>query len=646
MRHRFAYSVCGFLLLATATVAGHAEIASPQTDYLDGKRAVQARQFSLFQQHLDRLANHPLYAFLEYEFLKDRLTETSDLVITGFLQRNSDAVVTRLLRERWLRQLAKRRQWGAFLDAYQPLDSDELECHRLNALLHDGQTVTDFNGDIERLWMTGASRPDACDPVFAAWNSAGELNTERVWGRIKLALERGRLGLVRHLSHTYLNTAGQRDAKHWVALHKAPETELLRPALPDSNWIIHHALNRLANRDIDRAAAIWAKLKPQQRFDDADRGRAYRTIGLSAAYNHDPRALRWLSRASAGSDDATLRQWRVRAALRSGRWDAVLDFLDRLTAEEQLDPKWRYWRARALEANADRDGAQRLYRSLAESRNYHGFLAADTLNAPYAMQDVPLRVTAAAIDTATKHNGLAMAFALYAAGDTRMARRQWQWATRNFDKHSLRAAAALAAQQGWYDRSIVSAGRGDFLNDLELRFPTRHRKLIHSNAHRYGIDPSWVYGVVRQESAFMADARSAVGALGLMQLMPSTGRRVARELNIKITGNSSILEIDNNIRLGTAYLRKILDGYDGNSVLATAAYNAGPHRVREWLPKRDDLAADIWVETIPFKETRNFVKNVLAFAVVYDYRLGATQQRLQQRMPDVTASQPGTARGT
>ncbi|MDH3376391.1 MAG: transglycosylase SLT domain-containing protein [Gammaproteobacteria bacterium] len=642
MHHRSGYSVCGFVILVATAVTGHAEIRSPQTDYLDGKRALQAREFPLFQRHLDRLANHPLYAFLEYEFLKDRLAKTSDLVVTGFLRRHPDAVVTRLLREQWLRQLAKRQQWDVFLEAYRPLGNDEIECHRLNALLGGGQAVTGFDAQIERLWMTGASRPDACDPVFAAWHAAGKLNAERVWARIKLALTKSQLGLVRHLSRTYLNDAGQREAKHWIALHNAPAAELLRPALPDTNWIIHHALSRLADRDIDQAAAIWAKLESQPRFDEADRGRAYRTLGLAAAYEHDPRALPWLRRASATGDDATLRQWRVRAALRSRRWDAVLDFLDGLTAEEQLDPKWRYWRARALEANADRDGAQQLYQSLAATRHYYGFLAADTLKVPYAMQHTPLQVAAAAVDTAAKHNGLAMAFALHAAGDKRMGRRQWEWATRNFDKQSLRAAAVLAVQRGWHDRSIVSAGRGDYLNDLELRFPTRHYELIHSNAHRQGIDPSWVYGVVRQESAFMVDARSSVGALGLMQLMPATGRRVARELNIKISGETSILQIDNNIRLGTAYLRTILGGHDGNSVLATAAYNAGPHRIREWLPKQDDLPADIWIETIPFKETRNFVKNVLAFAVVYDYRLGTTQQRLQQRMPDVTASQRGT----
>jgi soluble lytic murein transglycosylase len=225
---------------------------------------------------------------------------------------------------------------------------------------------------------------------------------------------------------------------------------------------------------------------------------------------------------------------------------------------------------------------------------------------------------------------------LFILGQNADARRQWAWATRNMNNHELKVAAVIASRWGWHDRAILTVSKTDHLNDLDLRFPILYRDIVEESARENNIDSGWVYGVLRQESAFVIDARSDAGALGLMQLMPMTGRVTGRGIKLHIKNNSALIKVENNLRLGTRYLKIVLDGNDGSQVLATAAYNAGPNRVKEWLPETGALDADIWVENISFAETRNYVKNVLAFTIIYDYRLGNNLLRLQQRMPAVT----------
>ena len=231
--------------------------------------------------------------------------------------------------------------------------------------------------------------------------------------------------------------------------------------------------------------------------------------------------------------------------------------------------------------------------------------------------------------------GIQMARELFTLGDTTAARRQWAWITRRLNQRELAVAAVLAKHWGWYDRAILTVAKSDHLDDLELRFPVLYREIVEANAQHNNIDPDWVYGVLRQESAFVSDARSEAGALGLMQLMPRTGQMTGRRINLLLPNNHAILNVENNVKLGTSYLRTVLDVNRGNQVLATASYNAGPNRVREWLPQQAPLESDAWVDSVPYNETRNYIKNVLAFTTVYGYRLETVVRRLTERMPIV-----------
>jgi soluble lytic murein transglycosylase len=275
-----------------------------------------------------------------------------------------------------------------------------------------------------------------------------------------------------------------------------------------------------------------------------------------------------------------------------------------------------------------------MYRVLARERGYYGFLAADRMDEPYAMQHQSIVASTDEVSAMLARPGVLAAQELLAMGMLTEARRQWQWITRHMNNRELAVAALIARGWGWHDRVILTLSKSDHQDDLELRFPILYRDAIEANATRHSVDPGWIYGVVRQESAFVPDARSHAGALGLMQLMPATGLLTGRRLNLKLHGTRAILEVENNITLGVGYLKEVLTRNANHQTLATAAYNAGPNRVNDWIPSAN-LDADVWVETIPFNETRDYVKNVMAFTAVYDHRLGLKPTRLKDRMPAV-----------
>ncbi|OGI39790.1 MAG: hypothetical protein A2140_08860 [Candidatus Muproteobacteria bacterium RBG_16_62_13] len=406
--------------------------------------------------------------------------------------------------------------------------------------------------------------------------------------------------------------------------------------------VVRHGVVRLAARDPAEAVRRWQAIKERHQMFGEDDNYVFRHVGIIAAQRHMPEALVWLSAVSADPADEQLHLWRVRAALRAGEWETARRFIAALPEEQQREGRWVYWKARSLEIGGKKREAEKLLRVLARERSYYGFLAADRLQAEYAMQHTPVAATPEEVTAMLARPGIQMAQELYRIGHILDARRQWNWVIQHLNNRELSVAALVASQWGWHDRAILTAGRSKNYDDLELRFPVLYREQIETNASAQGLDPGWVYGVVRQESAFVVDARSPVGALGLMQLMPATGRMTGRRLNVPIRGRESILNIDNNLKLGTGYLKEVLQRNNGHQTLATASYNAGPHRVTSWLPDGKAIDAEVWVETIPFNETRDYVRNVLAFAAVYDHRLGIRPVRLQARMPEVVPPKPQT----
>lgn len=599
------------------------------------RRGDEARYRALYK----KLDGYVLRGYAQYEYLKDRLDRTPVPVVRQFLDENLHTPLPDMLRQKWLHVLADRAQWQTFLSEYADVPDDaELACLQIGRLLKAGERTNTVMARIEKLWLNGRRQPAACDAAFAAWKSAGHMTADKVWERIQLAMEAGNVSLAGELAAN-LPAKERVWVERWRLVYRDPLQGLTEMPetleTPVARMIVRHGIVRLAQRDPEEAMQQWQALKRRHAFFGEDEDYVLRHIALIAAQRHSPRALEWLSAVSVRADDAQLMQWRVYAALRAGDWDAVRRFIAALPEVEQATHRWRYWNARATEQKGNKREAKKIYVALAQERDYYGFLSADRLEASYSMQHVAVEAKPEEVAALAARPGMRAAKELYALGLIVDARRQWGWVMRDLNRRELEVAAVLAREWGWYDRAIQAAALSGQSNDLELRFPVLYRDVIEGRASEQGIDPGWVYGVVRQESAFVTDARSPAGALGLMQLMPGTGKQTLQRLKIRAPVKDALLNIEQNVRVGVGYLKEVLERYNGNQLLATAAYNAGPHRVRSWLPS-EQLDADVWAETIPFNETRGYVKNVFAFAAVYDHRLGRKPTRLTTRMPLVS----------
>lgn len=615
------------------------ELSEKRASYRAAMKAVKNGRYTIFRRHFEDLDGYVLQNYTLYEYLKRQINNIPPDVLKAFIEQNAHAPVSEQLRQLWLYQLARKKDWKNFNENYVSIArSPKLRCYHLKNLLNTSNDQAAVMKEIQEVWLTGKRLPSICNQVFKAWEEAGHMGVDMIWKRIQLAMERRRISFARQLARK-LPRGEKKWMRRWEDMHWRPSRELKNIKYdidnPVSRMIVKHGIARLAFKDPGVAMERWKELKKKFQFFGEDENYILRIVGLLAAQNHMPEALDWLSAVSASPDDETLLSWRIKTALRYQRWDLVKHFIAALPEKQKSTERWMYWQARVLEQSDKKSQSRRLYRKVSEKRSYYGFMASDRLDKKYNMQHETLKVEAKDLTNMLIRPGIQTAYELYAIGDIVKARRQWNWIIEKMSKKELRVAAVVARHWGWHDRAIYTVTKTDHRDDLNLRFPVLYRDLVEINAERTGIDSSWIYGVMRQESAFVQDARSPAGALGLMQLMPATGRQMGRRLKMRIRSRTSILNVENNLRLGASYLKTVLDRYKGSQVLATASYNAGPHRVKRWLPEYDVMPSDIWVETIPYKETLRYVKNVLSYAAVYDHRLGIEQTPITSRMPDV-----------
>ncbi|MFO1433666.1 MAG: transglycosylase SLT domain-containing protein [Candidatus Competibacteraceae bacterium] len=573
----------------------------------------------------DNLAAYPLYPYLRYRDLARRLNENPVAEVRTFLSRYDATPPAERLRRAWLLELAKERRWADFLQDYRPGNDITLTCWQRQALLSSGQSEQALQ-NFDRIWLSATPLPAACDPVVGRWIDQGRLSPELIWQRFALALAQGGRSLAQKLQ-TRLPANEQSIAALWLAVDTNPRLVLeagrFDPHNARTEAMLLYGLRRWSRQDSVGAATALDVLKARYRFSSAVWTELERQIAVFMATRGHPDALRRLAALPPDSIDTTVREWRIRLVLRQGDWPAVLRELDRLTPSERDDLRWQYWRARALESTGRNEEAQGIYRRLAMRRDYHGFLAADRLARPYSLNDQPMQVTESELAALAQLPGLQRARELYFLGRLPEALVEWNAALDTLSQEDLKKAAKLAQQWGWYYQAIATLARTGYRDDLELRFPTPYREQITAAGSRDRLDPAWLYAIARQESSFRSDALSPAGAVGLMQLLPATGRQVAIALQQSPPDSTDLLQADLNISYGSYYLKQNVDRFQGNLLLATAAYNAGPDKVRDWLPEQGTTAADVWAETIPYLETRQYVQRVMEYATVYSRRLGS-----------------------
>lgn len=616
-----------YFFLLTLPLFANAQDNSLQQrwQFQEAYSALQSNALAQFEQLRSELNDYPIAHYLTYFYLRDRLATTEPATIQAFLQQQPDSPITDLLRRSWLFHLAKQRDWATYLSAYQAQDNVSLHCYALQARLATETDVASVAEPALALWTVGESQPKACDPVFDYLYKNNLIDAERRYERVLLTLQTGNFKLAGWLAKP-LNPTQQAVVTHWQAMHSAPQATLAAFAAPDNDLnrsLLHYGLLRLVRTDAAAAHSLWQNLQPRYQFSPAQQNEISAEIAVRAEWQELPQAAQWLMELTPAQRSEE-RVWRthLQLLLRQQAWAALLKLIPNLPESVRQEDVWQYWQARALALQQRTEEANAIYQRLAKERSYYGFLAADKLQLAYQFNDKPLVIAEAQQQAVLAHPGMIRARELLFVNLVTEARREWVHAIDTIpDKAQLEAAAALASQWGWHNRAIATVAKAGNYDDLTLRFPTPHYDAVLTYATQRELPYSLVYAVMRQESAFQADARSVANALGLMQLLPATAREVAQRDAITLENEASILIPDINIQLGTGYLRYLMDRFDNNKILVTAAYNAGPSRSIRWRREFGCQPTDIFVELIPFRQTRDYVQNIMAYMPIFEYRL-------------------------
>ncbi|MEC4168937.1 MULTISPECIES: transglycosylase SLT domain-containing protein [unclassified Pseudomonas] len=629
MRSRLFNFLSCLLLTSCAVQAAHgADLTQQRQLYDQAKRALAKGDSGPYFQSAAALRSYPLTPYLAYDELTARLKSANNTEIEQFLAEHGDLPQANWMKLRWLRWLADRGDWATFAKYYDPkLNFTELDC--LNGqyeLQHNRKTEGYANA--EKLWLVGKAQPAACDALFSQWAADGQLTEQKRWQRVKLAAEARNYALATQLANG-LNTLGP-QARLMIDVAQKPDMlsqpSRFAPASEAMSDAVGLGLRRLARQDPEKAASLLDTYATNMHFSRDEKVAIAREIGLTFARRYDSRGLDIMTKYDPELRDNTVTEWRLRLLLRLGRWEDAYQLTRKLPQDLATTSRWRYWQARSLElAEPKNPQAQVLFKKVANERDFYGFLAADRAQTPYQLNNRPLMLSPQLVKKVRNTPGVQRALEFHDRGQIVDGRREWYYVSRLFSRDEMVAQARLAYDLKWYFPAIRTISQAQYWDDLDIRFPMAHRDTLVREAKLRGLHSSWVFAITRQESAFMDDARSGVGASGLMQLMPATAKETARKFNIPLASPQQVLNPDKNIQLGAAYLSQVHGQFNGNRVLASAAYNAGPGRVRQWLKGANHLGFDVWIESIPFDETRQYVQNVLSYSVIYGQKLNAPQ---------------------
>jgi len=591
---------------------------------------------------------YPLTYLLEYQQLKAHFSRNSLFAVQSFIKDNSDRRASYDLQRNYLYYLANNQYWSEYLSFYPRIpNSVDLKCYHFQARLAGDQADEIWN-DVQKTWLTGSFLPDACDSVLQYFLESKKISQALIFQRFYLAYANNKTVLMSYLI-TLMDKENELLAKQLYALHKTPTKVLNSPLFKTHSFsnlsfstlsfknkahashdFLVASIKRLAKKDIELGLNAYLVYERKKSFTLAEQVKLKKYL-ISRIMSRDEATLfSWLDKTLLALGDEPLTERRIRYAIRLNNWPDIEYWLAQLNKikqvdSKQLDSKWVYWQARVLEEQQQQSQADKLYQKIATERNYYGFLAAQKLGLDYQFnanivsrqpQDLDhLKAELTHIDE------------LYFHQHRYLLKREWRVLISNQSINLQRQLGLFAFQKGWAHLSVVASIVSKSWSALNIRFPAAQPQLFDAHANQYQLDSSYIYAITRQESSFDESARSPVGARGYMQLMPQTAKETAQKIGLKnYKRKAQLTDGDINVQLGSAYFDSLLKRYNGNRVLATAAYNAGPNRVDRWQGSKDGraeqgLTMDSWIEAIPYKETRRYVKNVLVYNVIYQHIL-------------------------
>lgn len=597
-----------------------------------------------FEQHRATLADYPLYAYLEYSRISHRLALDDAAAVEAFLADYPDTWLARRLRHNWLNLLYGKGLWRQFIQYYDAdIAGTQTQCHYHFARYQLGNRDAALRDGLA-LWVVGKSQPKACDPLFRLLISEQRIDNRIAWQRFTLAVLNHEHRLARYIERFFTSDHYRDLARKFHSLDRDPNQlgnyDLIPAKTPEVLSVIEHGIRHRADHNAPQAMKHWARYQQSHPFDDEARRRVLPAL-VKGLYRQgfESVAVDYFLEQTAVADE-NLIEWLLRQHIGKADWPTLIRLIDQLPAELRSEQKWRYWHARAqlLHGTSPEtmDAARTTLRELSRFRSFYGFLASDWVNNPYQLQHSPVAISDEDVRAMAALPAMERIRELRVHGQALYARREWYDLGRQFDSRQWQTAARLAQQWQWHGQAILAMARANYWDDVDIRFPMPYRQEFEQHANVQGLPLPLVLAVARQESAFRPAVSSPAGARGLMQLMPATASDTARKHKIPLQHAGELTDPGLNIQLGTLYYKGILDRFGGNRILASAAYNAGPHRVDRWLKQSGGkLPFDAWVETIPFNETRQYVQNVLAFSIIYAHHLGVDASLLEpaERMP-------------
>lgn len=579
----------------------------------------KGQQFKYLQAQLE---GYPLAPYIELKTLVAFPYLSNKERIDTFLTQYNGTPMDRPLRKRWLKYLAKKGQGALFLHYYRDQGDAELACKNLQFKLEREDLREETLQKVGAFWLVGNSQPKACDPVFKQWQDAGLRTQDHVWKRLSLAADGGKHTLI-----PYLKRLLPDDQKYladlWLKVRRSPSYVSRTSRFPGKfaekeSEILSYGLSRLVWNDRDLALKSWQAITKRFTFTEQQQQKVANKFAVALAIADHDKAELWLERANKLLEDDELFRWHLAHVLRHQNWQHAIDVIDLAPDSISDGNSYQYWQARAYEEVDAQALAHQKYETLSKNRHYYGFLASGKLARAPTIVDKPLIFSEQELNSVSNLPAAKRAFEFLKLKRYTSARREWIYLQGQLNTTQKLMSAVLADNWGWHDQAIFGFARAGYMDDVKRRFPLAYSEHLVKSAQQNNLDPAWAFAIARRESSFMADANSGAGARGLMQLMPGTARYLAK----KKVNNRSLYDPAQNSQFGTQYMRYLLDKMNDNPILATASYNAGWRRVKNWIPEKGSLPMDIWIETIPYKETRNYVKAVLAYKQIYSQQLG------------------------
>jgi len=607
----------GFVLPALAAPSD----AVLRERFLQAEKKIHKVPLAQAEKMLRDLHAYPLKPYIELEYVSRTLGNTA--AVQKFLQQHQGTPLEWPLKKRWLLHLASVQLTQPFLKNYQMGTDTVLDCTALQLRLLN-ESPAKIWPEVTDLWTHGESLPKECDPLFKRWQKAGQRTPEVVWGRMVKAADGGDERIIPYL-RTLLPARLQYLGDKWKQVLADPNLVIRQKFLPLKHpWereILAFGLKKIVWKKPDQALAVWARFEMDPHFTKSQRLDVARTFAIALSSKDDRRAAKFLAMVPVDAKDDLFLQWQIAWYLRQQQWPRVIEVLNELPEDVRRDPSWQYWLARAYEQSGQTEQSEQMLKALAATRGYYGFMAAAKMGLPPSLAHKPVPVSPQEYQDFRNSATIQRMREWEKLGRPNAAKRELNFLQKYGTPQQQLSAAKLAYDNGWYDRAIFALADAQYWDDVEMRFPMVYNKEIQKHAKAARVDPAWAMAITRRESTFIPTAKSPVGAMGLMQIMPRTAKHITGR-NVKV---EALFNPNTNIDMGTDYLKYLLRANDNNLVFATASYNAGYSNVQRWIPKNREMELDVWIETIPFKETREYVKAVLAYYQIYNIRMN--QQR-------------------